>query len=63
VPESVPADRFGQVLEQRAKGFEPVNEPAAYLMQIVEQARALARPSGASADGWALAIADYEIVF
>ena len=62
VPESAPLDRFAQVIEQRSKGFEPVNAPGAYITQIVEQARALARANGAGAEAWAFAIADYEIV-
>ena len=60
VPDSVPSDRFAQVAEQRAKGFEPVNAPGAYITQIVEQARAFAKQTDAEA--WALAIAEYEIV-
>ena len=62
VPDSVPPDRFGQVAEQRAKGFEPVNAPGAYITQIVEQARSLARQGGGAAEAWAFAIADYEIL-
>jgi hypothetical protein len=60
VPDSVPAQQFALVQEQRTKGFQPVNAPGAYLDQLARQAGE-ATKSGMLAD-WGFARTSYEIV-
>lgn len=64
-PDGVPADRLALVAAQMAKGFEPVDEPGAYLAQIVRHLgeHVGERSAGRSpASEWGLAIAEYDIV-
>ena len=63
-PESVSVDRLALVREQTAKGFEPVNEPGAYLDQLVRHVADSvgARALGTAAVGeWGFALTEYEI--
>ncbi|MFZ1108816.1 MAG: trypsin-like serine protease [Rhodomicrobium sp.] len=60
VPEEFPATTIGaEAAEQRIKGFTPVQEPASYLMNILQQVGE--RASRSTARGFAYDTADYEI--
>ena len=64
-PDAVPADRLAMVREQIDKGFEPVNQPGAYLDQLVRHVTASVgerSPGKAAAADWGFALVDYEIV-
>ena len=60
-PVSVDASRLAMVREETPKGFEPVNQPGAYLDQLVRHVTDASK-SGAGLPDWAFALTEYEIV-
>jgi hypothetical protein len=65
VPENFPFDALVGDAERITKGFEPVNTPVNYLMNLVQQVATEAAKRSA-VDGqlaeWGLGVANYEIV-
>jgi hypothetical protein len=65
VPATISPTRFRQVETQRVRGFEPVNDSAAYLSQLVDQivaSQTTAPGKSKSGQGFAFAFSEYEIV-